>query len=126
MWDFLATLPKSNPRFYGKCRFHVDYGLFGRKFMYRKLVSTLYVINIVSQAIFTLATPIALGALASYLLVKYVSCPSWIWAVLVTLGALTGLYSMVKFILSAMAGLDRLESEHNTKEKQEKSGKDNE
>ena len=94
--------------------------------MYRKLVSTLYVINIVSQAIFTLATPIALGALASYLLVNYLSFPSWIWAVLVTLGALTGLYSMIKFILSAMAGLDRLENEHNTKEKQEKSGKNDE
>ena len=94
--------------------------------MYRKLVSALYVLNIVSQAIFTLATPIALGALASYLLVKYASVPSWIWAVLVTLGALTGLYSMIKFILSAMAGLDRLESEHNTKDNQEKPGKDNE
>ena len=121
-----GNITKKQTAFLWKMPFRVDSGLFGRKFMYRKLVSTLYVINIVSQAIFTLATPIAIGALASYLLVKYAACPPWIWAVLVTLGALTGLYSMVKFILSAMAGLDRLESEHNTKEKQEQSGKDNE
>lgn len=94
--------------------------------MYKKLVSALYVLNIVSQAIFTLLIPIGLGVLVSYLLTRFTSAPSWIWAVLVVLGAMSGLYSMIKFILSAMAGLDRLEKEHNTKEKKEKSGNNDE
>ena len=94
--------------------------------MYKKLVSALYVLNIVSQAIFTLIIPIGLGVLVSYLLTRFTSAPSWIWAVLVVIGAMSGLYSMIKFILSAMAGLDRLEKEHNTKEKKEKSGNNDE
>ena len=94
--------------------------------MYRKLVSALYVLNIVSQAIFTLLIPIGIGALVSFLLVKYASLPPWIWAIFITLGAMTGLYSMIKFILSATAGLERLEKEHNIKEKQEKTGNNNE
>ncbi len=94
--------------------------------MYKKLVSALYVLNIVSQAIFTLLIPIGLGVLVSYLLTRFASAPSWIWAVLVVLGAMSGLYSMIKFILSAMPGLDRLEKEHNTKEKKEKSGNNDE
>lgn len=94
--------------------------------MYRKLVSALYVINIVSQAIVTLLIPIGFGVLCSYLLTRFASTPSWIWAILVTLGAMSGLYSMIKFILSAMSGLDRLEREHNIKEKKEKSDDENE
>ena len=94
--------------------------------MYRKLVSSLYVLNIVSQAIFTLAFPIGLGVLISYLLTQYASAHSWIWAMLVVFGALSGLYSMIKFILSAMAGLERLEKEHNIKDKKEKSGNNDE
>lgn len=94
--------------------------------MYRKLVSSLYVLNIVSQAIFTLALPIGLGALVAYLITRYAGAPSWVWALLIVFGALSGLYSMIKFILSAMAGLERLEKEHNIKEKKEKSGKSDE
>lgn len=92
--------------------------------MYRKLVSALYVINIVSQAIITLAIPIGFGALISYLLTEYAAAPPWIWAIFITLGALTGLYSMIKFILSAMAGLESLEKEHNIKEKEKTGNKD--
>lgn len=94
--------------------------------MYKKLVSALYVLNIVSQAIFTLLLPIGLGALIAYLLTRYASAPSWVWALLIVFGALSGIYSMIKFILSAMAGLDRLEKEHNTKEKKENSGNNDE
>jgi len=94
--------------------------------MYRKLVSSLYVLNIVSQAIFTLALPIGLGVLVSYLLTSYAGAPPWVWALLVVFGAMSGLYSMIKFILSAMEGLERLEKEHNIKEKKEKSGKNDE
>ena len=94
--------------------------------MYKKLVSALYVVNIVSQAIFTLLIPIGLGVLLSHLLTSYADVGPWIWAVTVPLGAISGIYSMIKFVLSAMAGLDRLEKEHNTKENIKKSGNDNE
>ena len=94
--------------------------------MYKKMVSALYVINIVSQAIITLLIPIGFGVLCSYLLTRFAAWPDWIWAIFVTLGAMSGLYSMIKFVLSAMSGLDRLEHEHNTKEKKEKSDNKNE
>ncbi len=83
--------------------------------MYKKFVSALYVLNIISQAIITLAIPIALGFLISWLLVTYLSAPTWIYAVFITLGALSGFYSMIKFVLSAMAALERLEKEQKNK-----------
>lgn len=93
--------------------------------MYKKFISALYVINIVSQAIFTLLTPIALGIGLSWLLVRYASVPSWIYAVLITLGALIGFYSMIKFVLSAMASLDRLEKSRSTSKKTNNTGNNN-
>lgn len=89
---------------------------------YTKFVSAMYVLNIISQAFFTLAFPIGLMALLSWLLCKYAGAPGWIWAILIVLGALSGLYSMIKFILSAMNALDKLEAEHKAKLKQDKIG----
>jgi F0F1-type ATP synthase assembly protein I len=93
--------------------------------MYKKFISALYVINIVSQAIFTLLTPIALGFGISWLLVEYAAIPSWIYAVLITLGALIGFYSMIKFVLSAMASLDRLEKSRSASKKTDNTGNNN-
>ena len=81
----------------------------------KKIVSVTYIINIVSQAFFNLAFPIGLGLLGSYLLVRYASVGAWIYAISVTLGALIGFYSMIKFVLSAMAALERLEREQREK-----------
>jgi TRAP-type C4-dicarboxylate transport system permease small subunit len=80
--------------------------------VYKKLVSITYVLNIVFQSFFNLALPMLLMAGGAWLLVRYASAPEWIYAPLIVFGALAGLYSMVKFILSAMAALDRLEREH--------------
>ncbi len=80
--------------------------------MYKKLVSITYVLNIVFQSFFNLALPMLLMAGGAWLLVEYASLPEWIYAPLIVFGALTGLYSMVRFILSAMSALDRLEREH--------------
>ncbi len=79
--------------------------------MYRKFISVSYVLNIVFQAFFTLLTPAAIFFLISWLLVSYASAPSWIYAPFLIVGILLGLYSMVKFILSAMAGYERLEKQ---------------
>lgn len=85
--------------------------------MYRRFVSVIYLLNILFQAFFTLLFPIALGLGASWLLVRFASIPTWIYAPLVTLGALAGIYSMIRFILSAMSSLERLEKEHKVKNK---------
>ncbi|MBO5906642.1 MAG: hypothetical protein J6Q85_00615 [Clostridia bacterium] len=79
--------------------------------MYKRIISAAYTINIIFQAFFTLAMPIGLGLLLSWLLTSYASFPQWTYAILVVLGALTGFYSMIKFVLSAMAGLERLEKQ---------------
>ena len=80
----------------------------------KKLFNSLYLLNIVFQAIVTLATPIALGALISYLLTTYAGAPSWIWAPILLLGVFSGLFTMVKFVLSAMTALERLEKQQNS------------
>ncbi len=88
----------------------------GGKFV-KKFVNAVYVLNITFQAFFNLAMPIGFGLLFSWLSVKYLSAPKWIYAPLTVLGALIGFYTMVKFILSAMAALERLEKETNIKGK---------
>ena len=79
----------------------------GREDMHKKIFDALNMLNLLGQAIYTLALPIGLGALASFLLTEYAGAPGWIWAILLTLGTLMGLYSMVKYILSAMTGIER-------------------
>ena len=81
----------------------------------KRLVNVMYIFNIIAQAFFDLSLPIGLGLLGSWLLVKYASAPTWIYAPLTVLGALVGFYTMIKFILSAMAALERLEKEQNSK-----------
>ena len=93
--------------------------------MYKKLVNALYIFNIISQAIFTLAIPIALGFGISWLFVSYLSAPGWIYAVLITLGALSGFYSMIKFVLSAMSAYERLEKEQCSSKFSDKTGNNN-
>jgi len=75
----------------------------------------MYVLNIVSQAIINLALPIGFGVLGSWLLVRYANAPGWVYAPLVTVGALIGFYSTVRFVLGAMAALERLEKEQGLK-----------
>ena len=90
--------------------------------MYKRFVSALYVINIVFQALFTLLMPIAFGFGIGWLLVNKTAVQSWIYAVLIPIGALCGFYSMIKFVLSAMTALDRMEKQGSDK-KTNKTGK---
>lgn len=71
----------------------------------------MYVLNIVFQAFFTLLMPAGLGFLISWLLVRYASLPNWVYAPFLIVGLLIGLYSMVKFVIVAMSGYERLERE---------------
>ena len=80
--------------------------------MYKKAISAIYVLNIVAQSIFTLLWQIALGFGIGYLAVTYGSAPTWIYAPLMLAGVLTGIVSMVRFLLAAMKSLERLEAQH--------------
>lgn len=79
--------------------------------MYKRLVSALYVINIMAQSIITLVTPAALMLLFAYLLVEKCALPSWIYAPFIAVGFLSGLISMIRFAIRASDGLTRLEEE---------------
>ena len=93
--------------------------------MYRKLVSAMYILNILFQSLFNLATPILLMLGLSWLLVAKCSAPAWIYAILGVFGVFVGFISMIKFILSASASLERLEKEQIDRDK-EKGNKSNE
>ena len=94
--------------------------------MYRKFVSAMYVLNILFQSLFNLATPILLMLGLSWLLVTKCGAPEWLYAILGVAGVLVGFVSMIKFILGAMSSLEHLEKEHlkkdKEKEKNQKSG----
>ena len=79
--------------------------------MHKKFFNAMYVLNIAMQAIFSLLSPIALGALVSWILVSRAGVGEWIYVVLILLGVGSGLVGMVRFVLSAMSGVERLEKE---------------
>lgn len=90
--------------------------------MHKKLYKALEMLNLLSQTIYVLLLPVGIGALISFVLTKYLSCPSFIWAILITLGVLIGLYSMVKYILSATENIKKVEmqQEKRRQEQEEK------
>lgn len=92
--------------------------------MHKKFFGVMYAINIIMQAVFSLLTPAALLFALSFLFVKKFGAPTWIYAVAIALGIILGLISMVKFVITASEGLQRLENQqrknktgHNTDEK---------
>ena len=83
--------------------------------MYRNLVSTLYVLNIVFQAIFTLLFSPALLFFINYLCVTKLSFPKWSYAISLSVGFIIGIVSMIKFAISASEALERLEKQKKNK-----------
>ena len=77
--------------------------------------SALYIANVVFQSIFTLLMHIGMGLLLSWLLVSKLELPSWIYAIVIIISVLSGLFSMIRFILSTMKALDNLEKSRNEK-----------
>ncbi len=77
--------------------------------MHKKFISAFKTLNLLFQALYTLLFPVGIATLASFLLTKYASCPKWIWAVLITLGMFSGLYSMIKYLLSTIKSYERAE-----------------
>ena len=87
--------------------------------MYRKMSNALHVLNILFQALYTLALPIGGGVLISFLLTKYAGAPGWIWAVLLVLGVIIGFFSMIKYILTAARSLEQIEKGQMARQKEE-------
>ena len=75
-------------------------------------------LNIIIQSFFNLLTPIGLSILVSWLLVEKAHAPGWIYALLVFLGVGIGFYSMLRFLLTALAALERLEKEQEKRDRE--------
>ena len=85
----------------------------------------MYALNMFFQGFFSLLMPIALAFALSWLFVERVGAPAWIYAPLVILGVGAGFLSMVRFIITAGASLERLEREQNEKYKKKSNNSGN-
>ena len=79
--------------------------------MYKRFVGAMYVINIIAQAMFTLLITAALMLAVAWLFVEKCGAPGWLYAVLVTLGIISGFISMIRFVIRASESLERLEKQ---------------
>lgn len=83
---------------------------------YNKLITPVYVINIIFQSILSLLSPIALMFFVAWLLVTKLSVGTWAYVVFIMIGVFSGLYSMVVFILNACRALETIEKQSSKKE----------
>lgn len=83
---------------------------------YNKLITPVYVINIIFQSILSLLSPIALMFFVAWLLVTKLSVGTWAYVVFIMIGVFSGLYSMVVFILNACRALEAIEKQSSKKE----------
>lgn len=88
--------------------------------MYRRFFNAMYLFNIVIQAIISLLAPIAVGILIAWLLCEKAGVDSWIYVVFIILGVMSGLVSMVRFTLSSMSAMQRLEKEQADRDNERK------
>ena len=84
---------------------------------YGKFVSAVYIVNVLIQGFFSLACPMGLGLLVAWLLVDKGGAPVFWYPVLIVLGAILGLYSMIKFIIDTMTAVERIEKQREEKER---------
>ena len=78
-----------------------------------KAYSTVYVVNIIIEAIFSLLFQIGICTGLAWLLVNKLSAPEWVYIPAILFGVFTGIAGMIRFILRAMNSLERLEKERN-------------
>ena len=91
--------------------------------MYRKFITPVYVFNMIIQSLFSLASPIAAAIGISYLLNAYAGVGGWIYAVLIPISAIYGMFSMIKFILYTSRAIEAIEKQNAQKAKEELKGK---
>ena len=78
-------------------------------------ISFIYVMNIIAQSIFSLLFNVAVYFGIGYLLNSVFGVDAWVYIPLILVGFILGIISMIRFIISAMAGVERLENERNGK-----------
>lgn len=84
--------------------------------MLRRGFSALYIINLITTSIFTLLFDVGVFVLIAWLLTAKLEAPSWVYIPAVLLGLAIGILSMLKFILTSMRALERLDEEQTKKE----------
>ena len=82
--------------------------------------STFYVFNIVFQSIITLLWNIGAAFFVGWLFVRFLNAQPWIYVPLIIIGVITGFTSMIRFILTSMKALDKLEEQKRLKAKKRK------
>ena len=83
----------------------------------KNFMNAMYTFNIILQAFWSLLFPIGAGLLFGWLLTEKCGMGNFIFVILILLGVLVGIVSMIRFLLSALAGLERLEKEQEDKNK---------
>ena len=81
----------------------------------KNFMNAMYAFNIILQAFWSLLFPIGASVLLGWLLTEKCGMGSYIFVILILLGVLAGIVSMIRFLLSALAGLERLEKEQEDK-----------
>ena len=84
--------------------------------MLRRGFSALYIINLITTSIFTLLFDVGIFVLIAWLLTSKLSVGLWVYIPAVLLGLGIGILSMLKFILTSMRALERLDEEQTEKE----------
>ena len=81
----------------------------------KNFMNSMYALNIVLQSFWTLLMPIGVGVFFGWLLTEKCGIGNYIFVVFILLGVAVGFFSMIKFLISALAGLERLENEQKKK-----------
>ena len=77
----------------------------------KNFMNAMYAMNIILQAFWSLLFPIGGGVLLGWLLVEKCGMGSYLFVILILLGVFVGMISMIRFLISALTGLERLEKE---------------
>lgn len=83
----------------------------------KNFMNTMYALNIAMQSFWTLLMPIGIAVFLGWILTEKCGVGNYVFVILILLGVFIGFVSMVKFLLSALAGLERLENEQKNNKK---------
>lgn len=77
--------------------------------MKRRVYNAAYLINVIFQAFFNLLFPMGLLFVVGWLAVNKLGFPDWIYVILLVVGLISGLISMIKFLIYALDAFDSIE-----------------
>ncbi len=83
----------------------------------RKMYNAFYVVNIVFQSIFNLLFYIGVSLLVAWIVTEKLGLPNWIYVLFILVGTISGIISMMKFIITAMSSLESIEKSQKSKRK---------